>query len=118
MEAIKIDVINVIGDNFGVEAEDGQKIFERIKSAFDDNKKVILSFQNIEVITTAFLNTAVGQLYKHYLEKKIDRELEVVDISESGRVSLNRVKETAKIYYNDPDYEKLIKKSIEDITEE
>lgn len=115
MDNSKINIVNVIGDVFGVEAEDGQKVFNLIVKSFNDNKKVNLSFQNIEMLTTAFLNTAVGQLYKDYSEIFIRENLKVTDISESGKVSLKRVVDTAKLYYNDAD---ALKRSIDEIIED
>jgi predicted DNA-binding protein with PD1-like motif len=114
MEPSTINIISTIGDVYGVEAEDGQKVFEQIKKAFSDNRKVVLSFQNIEMLTTAFLNTAVGQLYKDYSESYVKENLSVSDISESGKVSLKRVVETAKLFYKDPD---AMQRSINDILE-
>jgi hypothetical protein len=115
MDNTKINIVNAIGDVFGVEAEDGQKVFELIVKSFKDNKKVDLSFQNIEMQTTAFLNTAIGQLYKDYSETFIKENLKVTNISDSGKVSLKRVVDTAKLYYNDPD---ALKRSIDEIIED
>lgn len=115
MENTTINIINTIGDVYAVEAEDGQKVFELIVKAFSDTKKVTLSFQNIEMLTTAFLNTAVGQLYKDYEENFIRENLKVLSISDSGKVALKRVVETAKLFYKDPD---ALKRSIDEINEE
>ena len=115
MENITIKIVNTIGDVYGVEAEDGQKVFKLITKAFSEKKKVTLSFQNIEMLTTAFLNTAVGQLYKDHEESYIKKNLTVTDISGSGKVALKRVVDTAKLYYKDPD---ALKRSIDEITED
>ena len=115
METTIIKIVNTIGDVYGVEAEDGQKVFDLIIKAFSDNKKVTLSFQNIEMLTTAFLNTAVGRLYKNYNEDYIKENLNVIDISDSGTVALKRVVDTAKLYYKDPE---ALKRSIDEITED
>ncbi|MBN2682952.1 MAG: STAS-like domain-containing protein [Bacteroidales bacterium] len=115
MENTTINIVNTIGDVYGVEAEDGQKVFELIIKAFTDKKKVILSFQNIEMLTTAFLNTAIGQLYKDYQEEYIKVNLKVSDVSESGKVALKRVVDTAKLYYKDPE---ALKRSIDEISED
>lgn len=115
MESTTINIVNTIGDVYGVEAEDGQKVFDLVKKAFENGHKVILSFLNIEMLTTAFLNTAVGQLYKDYPEDLIKKYLSVDDISDSGKVSLKRVVDTAKIYYKDPD---ALERSINDILED
>jgi hypothetical protein len=114
METITINIVNTIGDVYGVEAEDGQKVFKLINKAFAEKKKITLSFQNIEMLTTAFLNTAVGQLYKDCTEDFIRENLKVSEISESGKVALKRVVETAKLYYKDPD---ALKRSIDEILE-
>ena len=115
MKNITINIVNTIGDVYGVEAEDGQKVFGLISKAFYDKKKVILSFQNIEMLTTAFLNTAVGQLYKDLSEDFIKENLSVSDISESGKVALKRVVVTAKLFYKDPE---ALRRSIDEISED
>jgi hypothetical protein len=115
MEVTAISIVNTIGDVYGVDAEDGQKVFKLIEKALIDKKKVYLSFQNIEILTTAFLNTAVGQLYKDFTEECIRENLKVTEISGSGKVALKRVVETAKLYYKDPD---ALKRSIDEITED
>ncbi len=112
MDNATINIVNTIGDVYGVEAEDGQKVFELIIRSFTKKKKVTLSFRNIEILTTAFLNTAVGQLYKDFPEEYIKDNLRVADISESGKVALKRVVDTAKLYYKDPE---ALKRSIEEI---
>lgn len=115
MGNIKVNIVNTIGDVYGVEAEDGQKVFDLIVKAFKDEKTVRLSFQNIEMLTTAFLNTAVGQLYNDFTEGFIKENLSVSDISESGKVALKRVVDTAKLYYKDPE---ALKRSIDEISED
>lgn len=115
MENVLITIVNAIGDAYGVEADDGQKVYELILKAFNEKKKVLLSFQNIEILTTAFLNTAIGQLYKDFQDDYIRENLQVSELSESGIVALKRVVDTAKLYYKDPE---ALRRSIEEITEQ
>lgn len=112
MEKTIINIVNVIGDQYGMDAEDGQKVYSLVKKGIDAGHKVILSFVNIEMLTTAFLNNAVGQLYKDYTEEQVKSHLQITDISESGKVALKRVVDTAKLYYKNPD---ALRKSIEEI---
>ena len=114
MENTIIKIVNTIGDVYGVEAEDGQKVYNLILKAFSDNKKVMLSFQNIEILTTAFLNTAIGQLYKEFTEEYIRENLKVADITDAGKVALKRVVDTAKLYYKDPE---ALQRSIDEISQ-
>jgi len=103
MDNVVINVFNVVGSPFSVEAGDGQQGFELVYKAFKENKKVVLSFLNVEILTTAFLNSAVGQLYKDFSETDIKQNLQVKDITQPGAVALKRVVDTAKLYYKNPD---------------
>lgn len=112
MDNSTINIVNTVGDSFCVEAEDGQKVFELIKKVLTEKRKVTLSFLNVEMLTTAFLNTAIGQLYRDFPEEFIKENLRVENLSQSGLVSLKRVVDTAKLYYKDPD---AMQRSINDI---
>lgn len=115
MDTTTLQILNIIGDEFAVESDDGQKVFDLIARAFDHHEKVRLSFQNIEIVTTAFLNAAVGQLYKNYSEAFIKENLIPIEISKSAKVALKRVVDTAKIYYRDPE---ALQRSINEILED
>ncbi len=112
MENTTINIVNTVGDSFCVEAEDGQKVFELIKKVLSEKRSVTLSFLNVEMLTTAFLNTAVGQLYRDFSEEFIKKSLKVENLTNSGAVSLKRVVDTAKLYYKDPE---AMQRSINDI---
>lgn len=112
MDNSTINIVNTVGDSFCVEADDGQKVFELIKKVLTEKRKVTLSFLNVEMLTTAFLNTAIGQLYRDFSEDLIRENLKVENLSQSGLVSLKRVVDTAKLYYKDPE---AMQRSINDI---
>jgi len=112
MNEIKINIINIVGSPFCVEADDGQKIYNLIVKSFKEKKKVLLSFLNVKLLTTAFLNTAIGLLYKDFTEEFIKEHLNIEAMSQSGLISLKRVVETAKLYYKNPNS---IEQSIKDI---
>lgn len=103
MDKVKLSIYSIIGNTFCVAAEDGEKVFKQIKEALKKNKTVEVSFLNIEMLTSAFLNTAVGKLYGEFDEQKIKASLSVIDINKEDKALLKRVNDTAKLYYNDPD---------------
>ena len=84
-------------------SDDGQKVYELIKKALLENRKVKVSFQNVEMLTSAFLNTAIGQLYKDFSEGEIKNTLSVDNMSKEDASLLKRVVSTAKLYYKDPE---------------
>lgn len=114
-KTITINIFNIIGDKTAMEAEQGQKIFELIDKALKESLNIDVSFQNIELITTAFLNTAIGQLYRDYKEDFIREHLKISNLTNSGAIRLKRVVETAKLYYKDPER---LEQSIRDILDE
>ncbi|MBP9742521.1 MAG: STAS-like domain-containing protein [Burkholderiales bacterium] len=103
MEQIKINIYNAIGSSFAMEASDGQLIYDKITKLFDEQKSIMLDFQNIEMITSAFLNTAIGQLYGKYDAVFIKRNLSVENMLPEDMVLLKRVVDTAKLFYSDPE---------------
>ncbi len=103
MQEINISVFNTVGNRFCVESDDGQNVYNLIQKALQEGKKVKLSFQNIEMLTSAFLNTAIGQLYRDFSEDKIKNSLTVEYLSPEDKVLFKRVTTTAKLYYKDPE---------------
>lgn len=112
MKEITIHVFNTVGNSFCVEAEDGDKVYALIKKALEEEKNVKVSFQNIELLTSAFLNTAIGQLYKDFPEEKIKKHLSIDQLSMQDVALLKRVISTAKLYYQNP---KRMEESINEI---
>jgi hypothetical protein len=112
---INIDVASVIGGTYGVTAEAGQKVYELIKKAFAENRQVAVSFLNIEMLTTAFLNAAIGQLYKDFSEETIKKNLHVENIYGSGQTILQHVTDMANLCYKDPEKFQELQKSIDEI---
>jgi hypothetical protein len=101
MNPIKISVFNLVGDKFCVETKDGDAVFNSINKALLLKQPVEISFQNVEVLTPAFLNHAIGQLYDGFFSEEVIRDLvKVIDIEEVDRALLRRVIETAKFYYS------------------
>ncbi len=101
-EPILILIYEVVGSSLCVASQDGQKVFEQIQQALNDGKKVRLSFQNVESLTSAFLNAAVGQLYGVFSPEVLKDGLSVGDIEKDDLALLKRVIDTAKQYFKDP----------------
>lgn len=111
MDEIVIHVFNIVGNSFCVESADGEKVYDLIAKAMKEGKKVKISFQNVEMLTSAFLNTAIGQVYRDFSEKEIKEKLSVDQMAPEDVSLLKRVTNTAKLFYKDPDrMEKSIKK--------
>jgi len=100
---ITLRVYEIVGSSLCVASEDGQKVFDQITQALHDGKAVRLSFDNIESLTSAFLNSAVGQLYGKYPHKLLRESLSVIEMEKDDLALLKRVIYTAKQYFKDPE---------------
>ena len=112
MDEVKIGVFGMVGQKDCTLPEDGDKVFDALQRALHENKKVVISFKNVEKLTTAFLNNAIGKLYGEFEEEKIKESLSVEDMTESGKVRLKRVVTNAKNFFKNPDR---MKESIKEI---
>ena len=92
-----IHVESILGDVKGLNAEEGQRIYDLVLKAFFESKKVILSFNNMEVLSEEFLQSAVGQLYKNFSHAEIKKNMQIENISFSGKVALKRILDNAKL---------------------
>lgn len=106
-----ISIVEIVGSGHCTASEDGQKLYQAIKSRLQENKNVVLSFKNVEDLTSAFLNTAIGQLYSDLSEQNIKEYLSVIDVSQENLVLLKRVVERAKEFFNNPERIKKITKA-------
>ena len=98
-----ICAFDVAGCKFCVSSEDGQFLYERIKGALIGGKRVSVSFGNIAEISSAFLDVAIGQLYKgQFSEKELKEKLILIELSDDNRFLLERVILRAKHYCEDP----------------
>ncbi|HNT53899.1 MAG TPA: STAS-like domain-containing protein [Anaerolineaceae bacterium] len=102
-DRITIQLTEVVGSTLCVASEDGIKVFTQIVDAINNRRKVRLSFLNVESLTSAFLNAAIGQLYGQFSEEAIRTSMSVSDIEQDDLILLKRVIDTAKLYFKSPD---------------
>jgi len=103
-EKVVIRPYEVVGSPLCVASEDGERVYALVRTALKEGRKVDLSFENVSILTSAFLNSAVGQLYREFSEKAIRDNLSVTEMSQEDADLLKRVVETAKSYFKDPDW--------------
>lgn len=115
-EKVTLKLYDIVGGPIWVSTEDGQKVYEKIIAAFDAGRAVELSFANREIMITAFLNAAVGQLYNGDFEEEFLRQnMSAVDISGEDIEMLGRAVENAKAYFKNREaYDRAWKEEVGD----
>ena len=96
-----IQINDYITLNQGITSEEGTPINEMIASALANGDEVTLDFANVTFLTTAFLNAAIGALYKDYSSEKLQESLHILNISPETAARIKRVTTNAKEFYSD-----------------
>jgi len=102
-ERIVIRPYEAVGSPLCVASEDGERVHGLLQAALRERRQVDLSFENVSVLTSVFLNSAVGQLYGEFPVEVIRASLSVRDISQGDAELLRCVVTTAKSYFSAPD---------------
>ncbi len=97
---IKLKVTDLIGSPLCISTEDGQKVFSKIDYFMKDGKQVTVSFENVTMLISLFLNVVIGQLYGSFSEEVIRALLKVEGLSSDDMELLKRVVDNAKKYYS------------------
>ncbi|MGI5925154.1 MAG: STAS-like domain-containing protein [Lentisphaeria bacterium] len=112
----QLKIYDIVGSPVWVSTADGQKVYEKIVTAFKAKRKVDLSFLNRGNLITAFLNAAIGQLYNgDYTEAFLTANLAYTEITDEDRQMVDRAIENAKRYFaNKPQHDAAWKEVIGD----
>jgi len=115
MKKIRISIFEQIGSSAAVSSEDGDLLYKRILKGLEEDVVVILDFMNIELVTSTFLNAAIGQLYSRYDSPFLRAHLKVEKFAKEDLELLKKVVERAKEYFRDKEkMEKNIKEALDD----
>ena len=99
--SVEISVFEIVGSSYCFSPDDGQRVYNRLAAAIKAQQYVELSFRNTEIVTSAFLNTAIGQLYGNFSEEAIRRQLKVQGVESHDLALLKLVIGSAKQYFAD-----------------
>lgn len=96
---------DIINSDLAVSTEKGNQVFELIDSNLKANQQVILDFEGISVLITAFLNAAIGKLYANsaFTGEFLNSNLKLVNVESDDRILFIDVIQRAKEYFADKD---------------
>ncbi len=100
---VTVRVFDIIGGPLCVSASDGQLLHDKITPLLKAGTPVVLSFERVDILISAFLNAAIGQLYGEMPEDRIRDLLSVRDLVADDLDMLQHVVENAKLYFSRPD---------------
>lgn len=100
---MQIKIQEIINTSFAVTTEDGNRIFDLLDRNFSKKNAVVLDFSGITLMTTAFLNSAIGQLYSNdkYSSDFLNHNLKLINVQEQDKSLFAIVVKRAKEYFAD-----------------
>ena len=89
---MELMIKDIIGSDIASDNEQGDLIFDEIVSGVDNHEKqIFLDFSDLKLITTAFLNNAIGKLYKKYSMQELKGLLKLKNIKNKNDLELLRL---------------------------
>lgn len=101
--ARRIEIADFIGVPFAIATDDGEKLGEKLRELLTAGETVELSLRGLEVITSSFVNPAIGTLYGCLDARDIESQLQISDASPSDTFLIDQVKKQARAYYAQPE---------------
>ena len=101
-EQIIIRIFDEVGSDAAISVSDGEAIFRKIDAGISNNLVVILDFQNINLIITAFLNACIAQLYSKYSSNELTKYLKLQNVKSEDNFLFNKAIKRAKKYFANP----------------
>lgn len=109
----RLIISKLIGSNLAVSSEKASIVFEKIQSNIASNIYTTVDFTGIKSLTTAFLNIAIGELYR-FKDKDTLNKLISIDVTTLSKLQFEKVKlvmENSREKYNST-----LKKKIDEVT--
>lgn len=93
-----IKVIEVINRDSAVSSDDGDNVYTNIIKIINEGYIVELDFSGITLMTTAFLNSAIGQLYSKFSSEELNTSLKLKNVAQEDGILFKKVIDRAKQY--------------------
>lgn len=98
---MEIKIIDHISNCVGITPKEGQPIYQLIVDNISQKNVVCLDFLGVDMLTTAFLNVVIGNLYKDYSSEDLKGYLMLKNLDDATARRIKKVTENAKSFYKD-----------------
>lgn len=96
-----LKIKDIINRETAVSSDDGDIVYESIVECINSQTIAELDFSEITILTTAFLNSAIGQLYNNFSSEQLNSIISLKNVANEDKILFKKVIERAKEYFND-----------------
>lgn len=93
---MKLKIKEVINSDLAISPEAGDKIFKLIVNELEKDNPVILDFSELDLMTTVFLNSAIGNLYSRFSSDVLNKLLKMENVPKADIFLIKEVVKMAK----------------------
>jgi len=103
---IHLKIKELIGTDLAVSTENGQKVYLEIEHSLNSHEKIALDFEGISLIITAFLNAAIGSLFREnkYTPEFLNENVFLTNVDSNDAHLFIEVINRAKEYFSDKEF--------------
>ncbi|MBX2905891.1 MAG: STAS-like domain-containing protein [Taibaiella sp.] len=110
-----VNVKEVIKSTVAVTPDAGEELYAVLRKNLKEDIETYIDFSNIDYLTSAFLNSAIGQLYSEYSREELNTHLHVLNLSENDLKIFKKVTDRARHFFKNED---LSRNDLKDIIDE
>lgn len=100
--------------DIAVSSDEGDKVNKCIRSLLEQYPKVTIDFSGITLLTSAFLNAAIGQLYNDFSSEELASRLSLSNVNKDDLPLFKKVIDRAKEYFkNEKEFSKTTKEILD-----
>lgn len=102
MRPVTVQVYDIVGGSLCVSTDDGQRLHDKIAPLLQAGTPVVLSFDRVDTMISAFLNASIGQLYGEIPDERVDKLLTATHLDDDDAEIWQHVIDNAKAYFSNP----------------
>jgi STAS-like domain of unknown function (DUF4325) len=106
-------IYDITGE-FATDSRSGQVLYELIRPEICAGRSVDLDFAGVNIFASLFFNLGIGQLLREIHPDTLNKLLNFHDLSDDGKLILQRVIDNAKRYYADASYQSAVNAVMDD----
>jgi len=100
VDDLELSVFEVVGHRHCFTGSDGDRLYDILAAAVRKKKPTSVSFMNIDTLTPAFLNAAIGRLFGEFGIDELRHTLRFVCLDSTDRQLLKRVIDSSRDYFD------------------
>lgn len=112
MRPHKLSIKKIICGNMAVSSIEGQIVHQILDEKLQHDSHINLDFEGINIISAAFLNSAIGQLFEKYESVKMRTCISAINTSIQNKLLIKKVIDSSEEYYSNKEK---MDKIIEDV---